>query len=85
MLNKRANILFDDETWDYLAFMAEKSETSVGDLVRKAVTAIYLHPKVQKKAQRAKVVASIRKIRSKIDYQFSNYQLKELIDDGRRR
>lgn len=42
MLTKRTNILFDEEIFKYLVALADKNKTSVGDLVRKAVTKLYI-------------------------------------------
>jgi len=42
MLTKRANILFDQELWSKLSIVAKQEQTSVGDLVRKAVIKIYI-------------------------------------------
>ena len=41
MLNKRTQILFEDDIWFQLCALAEAKETSVGDLVRKAVKGTY--------------------------------------------
>ena len=41
MLNRRTNILFDDQLWDQLSNLAKNRKTSVGELVRNAVTEHY--------------------------------------------
>lgn len=41
MLNKRAHILFDQQLWNRLIQAAEEKQTSVGQLVRKALEEKY--------------------------------------------
>lgn len=79
MLNKRANILFDKDTWRKLTKVARDKNTSVGELVRDAVKEKYIQDDEQKRI--AKAIDSIRARRKifkgKIDY-------KALINYGRK-
>lgn len=79
MLNKRAQILFDQSLWQILTNLSMVKKTSIGKLVREAV-----EEKYQKKhilEQRAKAIESTFANRlvskKKIDY-------KELINYGRK-
>ncbi|PIY80677.1 MAG: hypothetical protein COY80_01725 [Candidatus Pacebacteria bacterium CG_4_10_14_0_8_um_filter_42_14] len=51
MLSKRTNILFEEDTWLQLTELADKKQTSVGDLVRKAVQLQYLQQENTQKAR----------------------------------
>ena len=78
MLTKRTNILFEDKTWKELTSLAKKRNSSVGELVRRAINDTYFSETIDKK--RAKAIDSIfktRKIQKGIDY-------KELINYGRK-
>lgn len=78
MLTKRTNILFEDNTWKELVALAKKRNSSVGELVRKAIKKTYFSETIDK--ERAGAVDTIFKIRKKhkgIDY-------KELINHGRK-
>ncbi|MDO8573539.1 MAG: hypothetical protein Q7R77_02200 [Candidatus Daviesbacteria bacterium] len=79
MLNKRTNILFDEELWRKLTVIAEIEKTSVGQLIRTAVKEKY-NTEV-KLTERKILLEDIERIRphfkDKIDY-------KELINYGRK-
>ena len=79
MLNKRTNILFDENLWKTLTAEAGKRKTSVGKLVREAVAKMYLQD--EELEERRKAFAHILKIRkvskNRIDY-------KALINYGRK-
>lgn len=83
MLDKRANLLLKQNTYDYLASLAEKKEVSVSELIRKAIEKMYLSRKekvLQKRQKAFNEILQMQKgmeIPNKIDYQ-------ELIDYGRR-
>lgn len=49
MLNKRTQILFDQELWDILNDLAKRKKTSVGELVRTAIRKYYLEKEDQEK------------------------------------
>jgi len=78
MLTKRTNILFDEVLWLKLAIVAKQEQTSVGDLVRKAVIKIYIDGNRQTEKQMAidKILA-IKPIKSKLNY-------RELFENGRK-
>lgn len=78
MLTKRTNILFEQELWSKLALVAEQEQTSVGDLVRKAVIKIYINGNRSREKQIAidKIIAMKPK-QAKLNYRV-------LIDYGRK-
>jgi hypothetical protein len=41
MLKKRTHILFDEETFDMLAYLASQKQESIGELIRSAVKKTY--------------------------------------------
>jgi len=41
-LNKRVEVLFDYEKFSYLEDLARRQKTSVGNLIREAVTMVYM-------------------------------------------
>lgn len=65
MLNKRTQILFDNHLWRELTSLAESQKTSVGNLVRQAVTKTYFVDGDGLKKDRIEAVAEIRKFREK--------------------
>jgi len=78
MLTKRTSILFDQELWSKLAIVAKQEQTSVGDLVRKAVIKIYINGNRQSEKQIAidKILA-MKPLKMKLNY-------RKLIDYGRK-
>ena len=78
MLTKRTNILFDEVLWLKLAIVAKQEQTSVGDLVRKAVIKIYIDGNRQTEKQMAiNKILAIKPIKSKLNY-------RELFENGRK-
>lgn len=80
MLNKRTNILFDQELWNELTKLAKNSNRSVGELVRTAVSEHYeLKDDIKKRIKKAcdAIEANREKVDAKIDY-------KALINYGRK-
>lgn len=79
MLTKRTNILFGENQWERLVGLAESRNTSIGELVRKAVADKYLAAFQDQEVQRAyRDILSLRKRRKGvIDY-------KALIGYGRK-
>jgi hypothetical protein len=79
MLTKRTNILFDGELWDLLTSLARRERSSVGEVVRKAISKVYKEE--NNFERRKKAFETIRKFRVKqrgvLDY-------KALINDGRK-
>lgn len=81
MLNKRTQILFDDNLWFQLCALAKMKETSVGDLVRKAVKGTYFQEnKKRKMAEAMETIINIRKNLKKV----SAKEIKEMINYGRK-
>jgi hypothetical protein len=79
MLTKRTNLLFEEDLWQTLTAIASQKNTSVGDLVRKAVRRVYIDTeKVQTRKQAIEKIFRIRKIQKKpVNY-------KALINYGRK-
>jgi len=78
MLNKRTNILFSEELWNNLLSLAKSSNTSAGELIRKAVENTYFNDDRKSRITKAnKTILSIRKKGKNIDH-------KALIDYGRK-
>ena len=50
-LNKRVEVLFDQERFSYLEELARREKTSVGNLIREAVTMVYLDADVKKRRE----------------------------------
>ena len=78
MLTKRTNILFEEELWKTLVKLAQFKNTSVGELVRNAVSEKYTQKMdLEKRRQTVDWILKHRKIiKGRIDY-------KELINAGR--
>jgi len=81
MLTKRTNILFDKATFGYLKNLAKKEKTSVGELVRKAVIAVYFKKSTNQRKIRA--MEKITELRKKIK-KSSLKEIKEFINYGRK-
>ncbi|OGV97356.1 hypothetical protein A2W24_06525 [Microgenomates group bacterium RBG_16_45_19] len=78
MLTKRTNIIFDEADWRMLAALAQQQGTSVGHLVRQAVSQTYRDLPIKDEIKLAhQKIRSIRHVHSPIDY-------KELINYGRK-
>lgn len=81
MLNKRTQILFDDNLWLQLCALAKAREISVGELVRKAVKRAYFQE--NKKIKMAKAMKTILEIRKKLK-KITAEEIKEMINYGRK-
>lgn len=78
MLNKRTQILFENDFWNQLMSLAKARDMSVGELVRSTLKATYFkEDKKEKMARGMKMILSVRKKFKKIDY-------KEMINYGRK-
>ena len=78
MYTKRANIMFDQNGWNDLTFLAKKRKTTVGVLVRDAVQKAYgAEIKENNKVRAIKSILATRPKPQKWDY-------KALIEEGRR-
>jgi hypothetical protein len=79
MLTKRTNILFDNDLWDLLTSVARREKSSVGEVVRRAVSKVYKDDDIIEQKKRA--FETIKKFRVKqkgiLDY-------KALINEGRK-
>ena len=53
LLNKRTNILFDQQLWNHLMQIAKVKHTSVGELVRIAVRKQYAEEERQERIEKA--------------------------------
>jgi len=80
MLTKRTNILFNEKQFTYLAALASKNNTSVGDLVRKAVLKVYWKP--EQSQERIKIFNEIIKLKKGMG-RIKVGEIKELINYGR--
>ena len=79
MLTKRTNILFDNDLWNLLTSVARREKSSVGEVVRRAVSKVYKDTDLDERKKDA--FETIRKFRVKqkgiVDY-------KSLINEGRK-
>ena len=80
MLNKRTQLLLNQEVWEDLLRLAEEKNTSVGQLVRLAVMETYFGDRKREKMRRAlQRIMSIRPhLKGRVNYE-------ELINAGRER
>ncbi len=78
MLTKNAHILFDPQEWKQLVQIAAAENSSVNQLVRRAVQTAYV--KTARGLQIAAAVDKIRKIRPHV----KGINYKELINYGRK-
>lgn len=79
MLSKRTNILFDNNLWNLLTSVAKKENSSIGEVVRKAVIKAYLKDDIKNKRQ--DTLNEILKTRPKA---VGRINYKELINYGRK-
>ena len=77
MLTKRTNILFNDELWNILTSVARREKSSVGQVVRKAITRVYTENNLLE--QKKKAFETIKKFRVK---QKGIVNYKTLINEG---
>lgn len=84
MLTKRTHILFDEDTAFMLAVLAREQATSVGNLVRRAVTKTYKDVKRINKSKRQKAVHTLTALQKKFLGKFEGVDYRALIEDGRR-
>lgn len=83
MLTKRTHILFDENTALMLAMLAREQATSVGNLVRRAVTKTYKDVKINQN-KRDKAVHALMALQKKFLGKFEGVDYRTLIEDGRR-
>lgn len=84
MLNKRTNILLDEETHHLLVSVANREKTSLGALIRKAIDAVYKKRDEEIIKQRTKVIKRIYALQKKIK-PLKGITYRELIEYGRYR
>lgn len=84
MLTKRTNILFEEKIWNMLTVIAQKNNTSVGDLVRTAVIKVYLHNKSQIQKEMEDAMDELETLHKQINHTFTSKEIKELIEYGRK-
>lgn len=81
MLSKRTNVLFDENTFSYLAFLARRDGSSIGNLIRTAVFKVYFRDNENQK--RMKALENILKLRKNIKpVKYS--EIKKWINYGRK-
>jgi len=81
MLTKRTNILFNEDLFQHLVFLAKKNQTSVGDLVRKAVIKVYLAS--EEEQEKIKAFQEILKLKRGLG-RLKAKEIKKLINYGRK-
>jgi hypothetical protein len=79
MLTKRTNILFDNDLWDLLTSVARREKSSVGEVVRRAISKVYTQDNFIERKKEA--FETIRKFRVK---QKGIVNYKSLINEGRK-
>jgi hypothetical protein len=84
MLNKRVQILFNEDDYVGLAEIARGEDTSVGELVRKAVKKEYFPDRERELALRKKTYDGVMELRKIIGVSKSKIDYKELINYGRK-
>lgn len=57
-LNKRVEVLFDQEKFSYLEELARRKKTSVGNLIREAVAMVYLDADLAKRREAVRWLTS---------------------------
>ena len=79
MLTKRTNILFDNDLWDLLTSVAKREKSSMGEVVRRAVSKVYQDDDFIE--QKKKAFETIKKFRVR---QEGSVDYKALINEGRK-
>ena len=77
-LRKRVEVLFDQEKFSYLEELARREKTSVGNLIREAVTMVYLDADVKKRREAVQWLTS-----QAIDFQGDWDALKKELEEER--
>ena len=57
-LRKRVEVLFDPDKFSYLEDLARREKTSVGNLIREAVTKVYLDADLEKRREAVRWLTS---------------------------
>lgn len=86
MLNKRTQILFDNETWQIIRLAAKTMDVSIGEAVRKAAKYSYktkkIHQRAYKMSDLRAELAEIHKGMKPLKLTFK--EIKEMVEYGRR-
>ncbi len=79
MLTKRTNILFDNDLWELLTSVARREKSSVGEVVRSAVSKVYKGDNMIERKNKAFETIKNSRVKQKgtVDY-------KALINEGRK-
>ena len=77
-LRKRVEVLFDQGKFSYLEDLARREKTSVGNLIREAVTMVYLDADVKKRREAVQWLTS-----QDIDFQEDWDALKKYLEEER--
>ena len=79
MLTKRTNILFDNDLWNLLTSVARREKSSVGEVVRRAVSKVNKDTDLEGRKKDAFVTIRTLRVKQKeiVDY-------KSLINEGRK-
>lgn len=81
MLEKRTNILFDNNLWVKLKSLSKDTNRSMGDLVRSAVEKEYF--RIEQLKERDRAIADI--LKGNINRKAIKIDYKELVNAGRKR
>ena len=76
--------MLEDKTFELLTLLAGQEETSVGELVRRAVKKIYIKPQNQKLAQRQQAYKQLLTWQNKVGF-FKHLDYRVLIENDRSR
>ncbi|MEK7525116.1 MAG: hypothetical protein AAB548_01970 [Patescibacteria group bacterium] len=84
MLNKRVQVLFEEKDFVSLVKIARVEDSSVGELVRKAVKKTYLDGRERELALRKKTFEELKVWQEKIGISKTPIDYKELVSYGRK-
>lgn len=82
MLNKRLHIMLGEDTFSLLVSLADKEETTIGNLVRRAVQKAYGKSDVLRGKRRERVYKSILAWQREVGIR-KGINYRDLIEDGR--
>ena len=77
-LRKRVEVLFEPEKFSYLEQLARREHTSVGKLIREAVTKVYLEADIDKRRKAARWLTE-----QEIDFDADWEQIKAEVEEER--
>ena len=77
-LRKRVEVLFEPEKFSYLEQLARREHTSVGKLIREAVTKVYLEAAIDKRRKAARWLTE-----QEIDFGADWEQIKAYLEEKR--